>query len=423
MSKKVLIIGNRAREHALGWKLKQSPLIKEIYFAPGNAGTETIGTNIPIQINEIKKLADFAKRSNIFLTIGGSEESLALGIVDYFQKRGLRIFGPKKNAAQIEWSKAFSKNLMKKAGIPTASYGQFNNFQKAKKYIASHSYPLFIKASGLAEGKGAILCKSKKSAEKTLRDLMIKKIFGKSGETVVVEELLVGEEISIHAFSDGKTMQVFPTSQDNKAIFDGNKGPNTGGIGTIAPVPSISNKQLKEIEKTIVVPTLTQLKKSGRPFVGNLYPGLMMTKTGPKVIEFNARFGDPEIESYMRLLKTDLYKICIACIDGKLSKLKIKWEKKFACCIVITSGGYPGKYRKGDIITGIENAEKNPDVLVFHFATKKANGKLLTNGGRILGVTAVGKTMKEALRKGYKASSKIHFRGMHYRKDIGAKYR
>lgn len=423
MSKKVLIIGNRGREHAIGWKLKQSSHVKKLYFAPGNAGTSELGINIPLQITEIKKLAKFAKENQIFLTIVGSDEPLALGIVDYFQKQKLKIFGPTKKAAQIEWSKTFAKNLMKKSGIPTASFKSFTDFKVAKKYLESLPYPIFIKASGLAEGKGAIRCETKKQAEKILSDMLIKKLFGKAGSAVVIEELLIGEEVSIHAFSDGKTISLFPTAQDNKAIYDGGKGPNTGGIGTIAPVPSVNKSQQEEIKNSIVLPTLQALKKSGRTFIGNLYPGLMMTETGPKVIEFNARFGDPEMESYMRLLKTDLFEICMACIGGKLAAAKIQWAKQSSCCIVLTSRGYPGKYKKDRTITGIGDAEKIPGVKVFHFATKRVNGKLVTNGGRVLGVTATDRSLHEALKKAYKAVSKISFKGMHYRKDIGKKYR
>lgn len=423
MSKKVLIIGNRAREHAIGWKLKQSSHIAELYFAPGNAGTETLGRNIPIKISEIKKLAEYAKEHNIFLTIVGSDEPLAMGIVDYFQRKKLKIFGPSRRAAEIEWSKAFAKQLMKKAKIPTASFKSFTNHKFAKIYIADHAYPLFIKASGLAEGKGAVRCETKKQAEKTLSDMMVKKIFGEAGKTVVIEECLIGEEVSIHAFSDGMTTSLFPTAQDSKTIYDNNKGPNTGGIGTISPVPSVSTKQLQKIKEVIVLSALRALKKNNRPFVGNLYPGLMMTESGPKVIEFNARFGDPEMESYMRLLKTDLYEICMACIGGGLEKLNIQWRKEYACCIVLTSKGYPGKYRRGDVITGTEKAEKDPGIIIFHFGTKRIDDKLVTDGGRILGVTSVGSTMNEALTKGYKAVSKIHFKGMHYRRDIGKKYR
>lgn len=418
--KNILIIGSGAREHALGWKLKQSSKIGKIYFAPGSIGTETIGKSSGISILDNDKLTAFAKNNNIDLTIAGPDDALANGIVNAFHNQNLLIFGPTKEAAQIEWSKAFAKQLMREENIPTARYETFSDFAKAKKYIKKQPLPVVIKASGLALGKGVIIAQTLDEAEKTLEDIMVKRIFGNAGDQVVIEEFLQGKEISIHAFSDGENIALFPTSRDHKPIFEGNKGPNTGGMGTIAPVANITKKQLAEIKETIVIPVIKGLKKRGIPFVGCLYPGLMMTRNGPKVVEFNSRFGDPETESYMRLLQTDLYDILLACAEGRLPEINVQWKNSAACCIVLAAAGYPAAAKKGDIIYGLDKMA-NKDVIVFHFGTKKDGKNILTNGGRVLGVTATGRTLASALKKAYKAIGEkdIHFDGMQYRKDIG----
>lgn len=408
MPERVLLVGHGGRENALAWKLKQSPHVKEVYFAPDNL--------TPLEVER------YANERKIFLTVVGPDDFLAQGIVNLFLKGKRNIFGPTKEAAEIEWSKAFAKQLMEEK-IPTSSYSDFSDYKAARKYISSQQFPLYIKASGLALGKGAIKCTTGEEAEKALNDIMIKKVFGEAGETVVIEECLIGEEVSFHAFSDGKTFQVFPTAQDHKTIFDDNQGPNTGGMGTISPVPSVTKEQVQTVKKTIIVPILQALQNSGRTFTGCLYPGLMMTSVGPKVIEFNARFGDPEAQSYMRLLKSDLFEILVACVEGNLSDVNIEWEEKYACCIVMVSEGYPGPYVKGDKITGIEEAEKDPYVEVFLAGAKQIEHTFLTAGGRVLGVTATGNSLDEALDKGYEAVEKIYFRGMRYRRDIGAKYR
>lgn len=417
----ILIVGSLAREHALGWKLKQSKKVGKIYFAPGNPGTESIGESTGIDGLDIKSMAKFASVNKIDLTVAGSDDVLAKGIVNEFKKRGLKIFGPTKEAAQIEWSKAFAKDLMREENIPTAKFQTFTNAASAKKYINKQGAPIVIKASGLALGKGVIVALTLKEALGAIDQIMIKKIFGNSGAEVVIEEYLEGKEISIHAFSDGKTYSIFPTSRDHKPIYDGNKGPNTGGMGTIAPIAKISKNDIEVIKNKIVEPALKGLKKRGFPFVGCLYPGLKMTKNGPKVIEFNSRFGDPEQESYMRLLETDIFDILMSCVDGKLVKQKIKWSKRSACCIVIASKGYPQTSHKGDVIHGLEKYKNDKNIVVFHFATKKENGKVVTNGGRVLGVTATGTNLEEALEKAYSAigPNGIHFDGMQYRKDIG----
>lgn len=421
MNKKILIIGGGGREHALAWKLKQSPKVEKIFVAPGNAGTAELAENVDIPLTDIGGLVQFALNNQIDLTVVGSDDALALGVVDAFQSKNLNIWGPTKTAAKIEWSKSFAKDIMNSANIPTAHYKTFTNYNDALSYVKPQYLPTVIKASGLALGKGVAICKTMEEAETFLRSLMIDKIYGESGSEVIIEQFLTGSEFSVHAFSDGKNFSILPTSQDHKPIYNEDQGPNTGGMGTIAPLPWVSVESMAEISSKIVGPTLEQLKKSGSPFVGLLYPGLMMTKQGPKVIEFNSRFGDPECQSYMRLLKTDLFDILEASAEGKLNNINIEWENKFACCIVLASGGYPEKYQKGLPITGIERAEQLADIIVFHAGTKRDNKKLLTNGGRVLGVTAIADDLKSALDKAYSAIKLIHFEGMHYRTDIGRK--
>lgn len=416
---KILIIGSGGREHAIGWKVSQSPRAGQIYFAPGNGGTEKIGINVDIKSTDIQKLVEFAKKEKMDLTLALPDDPLALGIVDEFQKQNLRIWGPTKAASELEWSKAYAKDFMKRHNIPTAKYEIFTDFKKAKKYVEKGALPIVIKASGLALGKGVTVAHTKEEAIKTLEDILINKIFGNAGNEVVIEEFLSGTEISIHAISDGKSWKIFPPSQDHKRIYDGNVGPNTGGMGVIAPLPFVDDALLKRIEKEIVMPTINGMAKEGKPFIGILYPGIMLTKESPKVFEFNARFGDPETQTYMRLLDGDILDIVDASIDGKISTLEIKWKKLFACNIALASKGYPVIYEKGKIIKGIEEAEMQSDIIIFHAGTKMENNKLVTNGGRVLGVSATGNNLKEALEKAYKAIEKISFEGMQYRKDIG----
>jgi phosphoribosylamine---glycine ligase len=415
----ILIISSGGREHAVGWKLKQSPRVDKIFFAPGNPGTSLIGENTGIAALDFDGLIEFAKKNNIDFTVAGPDDVLAAGIVNAFQKAGLKIFGPTKEAAQIESSKAFAKKLMNEEKIPTAKYATFTDPKKAKAYIKNQTPPIVIKASGLALGKGVVIAQTIKEAEQVIDDMMIKKIFGTAGDEIVIEEFLQGREVSIHAFSDGQHVALFPTSRDHKPIFDGNKGPNTGGMGTIAPLSEISEKQLEEIRKKIVLPVIKGLKKRGISFVGCLYPGLMMTKDGPKVVEFNCRFGDPEMESYMRLLESDLYEILDACVEGTLNKVKPTWSKNSACCIILASAGYPASSHKGDVINGLESVDNN--VVVFHLGTKQDGKNIVTNGGRVIGITATGKTIDDALHLAYKQIGKkgIYFDGMQYRKDIG----
>lgn len=418
----VLVIGGSGREHAFAWKLAKSPRIGKLYAAPGNGGTRQVAKNVPIGATDIPKLVRFAKENEIGLTVVGPEDPLALGIVDAFQAQGLQIFGPTRAAAEIESSKAFAKELMQEAGVPTAPFRIFNKceYDKALTYIREHGAPIVLKASGLASGKGAHPCKTLKIAEAALAKIMLEHVHKEAGDTVVVEEFLDGQEISIHAFSDGKTSVLLPPAQDHKPIRDGDEGKNTGGMGTIIPVPWVNANTLRAVGEEVVHPTLNALAKRNRPFTGLLYPGLKMTSGGPKVLEFNARFGDPETQSYMRLLKTDLLDIMEACVNGTLANLTIEWHSGFAVCIVLASRGYPDKYEKNIPIHGIGDAEQLPGVVVFHAGTNFSN-TLKTSGGRVLGVTAVGNTLREALVQAYESVRFIHFNGMQYRKDIGAK--
>lgn len=414
----ILITGSGGREHALAWKLKRSAKVSKIFVAPGNAGTAQVAENI--SASKTEEIIEWIKNNPIDLVIVGPDDHLAEGIVDKLEKLGIAVFGPTQAAAEIEWSKSFAKQFMKEEGIPTASCEIFNNIEQAKLYIKKQSYPLVIKASGLALGKGVIIATSLEEAESALNEIMKGKIFGKAGSEVVIEEYLEGKEISVHAFCDGENAVLFPSAQDHKRIFDNDEGPNTGGMGTIVPVPWVTVEQMKEIQEKVVIPTIKALKNRGRPFKGILFPGIMITESGPKVIEFNARFGDPETQSYMRILETDLVEIILACVSGNLKEQNIKWSDKSACCVVVASGGYPGNYRKGEIIEGL-NMIEDEGVVVFHAGTKSVEGKVETNGGRVLGVTAVGDNLKESLGKAYKAVKSIFFEGIQYRKDIGSK--
>ncbi|MBU2597115.1 MAG: phosphoribosylamine--glycine ligase, partial [Planctomycetes bacterium] len=357
MASNVLVIGSGGREDSLARRLAQSSHIGNLFVAPGNGGTRNIAENVEIEATNIKELVRFAKHNAIDLTVVGPDDPLALGVVNAFQAQGLRIFGPTRGAMQIESSKAFSKQLMRAKGIPTASFRVFRKYRRAQQYARTHSTPIVVKASGLALGKGVHLCKTFVKAEKALIEIMLENAHQQAGKEVIIEEFLEGPEVSIHALCDGQTSILFPTAQDHKPIFDGDKGKNTGGMGTFAPVPWVSAQTLKDVDSQVVQPTLNALAERGIPFTGCLYPGLKMTNGGVKVLEYNARFGDPEMQSYMRLLKTDLLDVLDACVDGKLSKLRIEWNSGFAVCVVLASGGYPGKYKKGFPIFGINEAE------------------------------------------------------------------
>jgi len=415
---KVLVVGSGGREHTLVWKIAQSPKVKEIYCAPGNAGIKNLATCVNISADDIKGLADFAEEKRIDLTIVGPEGPLVEGIVDEFETRGLDIFGPSKAAAQIEGSKVFSKNLMKKYDIPTADYQVFDKFEDAITYIDTVDVPLVVKAEGLAAGKGVIIAKDRDEAKAAVKDIMINKTFGDSGARIVIEEFLEGPEVTILAVSDGRIAVPMVSSRDHKPIFDGNKGPNTGGMGAVSPAPAYGLELAEVVDKNIIQRTIDAMANEGIPFKGILYTGLMLTKTGPKVLEYNCRFGDPETQVVIPRLKTDLIDIVDAVINNNLSNIKIEWKDETAVCVVMSSGGYPGVYEKGKIINGINEAE-SLDTVVFHAGTELYNNKIVTAGGRVLGVTALGEDIRDARKKVYEAVSKIHFDSAYYRKDIG----
>ena len=408
----ILIIGSGGREHTLGWKIKQSPLVEQIYFAPGNPGTKEIGENIPIEVTDIQKLLKFAKNKKIDLTIVGPETPLVLGIVDVFKKNKLKIFGPSKKASQIEGSKIFAKNLMKKYKIPTAEYFIFNDFIEANKYLLKAKYPVVVKADGLYFGKGVCVCKNRKEAEDFLKQLNCKKI--------VIEECLYGQEISFMVITDGKDFISFLPSQDHKRLITNNQGPNTGGMGAYTPVPFVDVKLLKQIEKEIVAPTIKAMAKEGCLYQGILFPGLILTREGPKVLEYNCRFGDPETQSLMMQLDSDLIEIILAQQKNKLKNKKLVFKKGFTVGVVLASAGYPEKYTKGDQIHGIDKI-KDKDVQIFQAGTKQLDNKIVTNGGRVLLVTATALILDEAIKKAYQYIGKksVYFKGMQYRKDIG----
>jgi phosphoribosylamine--glycine ligase len=418
---KVLVIGSGGREHALVWKITQSPKVSQIYCAPGNAGISKFAQCININADNIEKLVDFAQEEKIDLTVVGPELPLSKGIVNEFNRKGLRIFGPSKEATEIESSKVFSKYLMKKYNIPTANYEVFQNSEKAFDYIKQQTFPLVIKADGLAAGKGVFIVKNLSQAEDALNTLMKKKTFGEAGRQIVIEEFLEGEEVSILAFCDGKTVVPMVSSQDHKKIFDNNQGPNTGGMGAYSPVPFYPNEFKKTVLEEILKPTVKGLQSEGREYKGVLYAGLVLTKEGPKVLEFNARFGDPETQVILPRLKTDLVDILNAVIEETLHKINIEWEDNAAVCVVVASGGYPGKYQKEKVISGLGRLEKMKDIIVFHAGTKLQDGKVITSGGRVLGITAWDETISKAKERAYKGVKEIYFEDMYYRKDIAVK--
>ncbi len=417
----VLIIGGGGREHALAWKLGQSPRINKLFVAPGNGGTKQVAENVAVNVMDSRALVAFAKANSIGLTIVTPDDPLAAGVVDAFQTAGLKAFGPVKAAAQIEASKAFSKQLMQENKIPTAAFASFTDETAAINHLKNCSYPTVVKASGLALGKGVIICQNADQAKEAVHLMMSGGAFGEAGSEIVIEDYLEGQEVSIHAISDGKDYILFPTAQDHKPIFDGDQGPNTGGMGTFAPVPWVTEEQLQAIKATTVEPALAGLAAQDSPFKGCLYPGLKMTADGPKVLEYNARFGDPETQSYMRLLDSDLLDLLEASVSGQIRESSVKWMDKFAVCIVLASGGYPGEYKKGQPIEGLEEAAKLEDIVIFHAGTKYEDDIYKTNGGRVLNVTATGETLQAALDKGYAAVKLIRFEGMQYRTDIGKK--
>jgi phosphoribosylamine--glycine ligase len=417
---KILVIGSGGREHALLWKLAQNPRVTELICAPGNAGTAELATNHPIAASDLPGLLALAKSEQVDLTVVGPDDPLAAGIVDLFQKEGLRVFGPLAAAARLESSKSFAKEFMIRHGIPTAGSATFSNPEAALTHCANASYPLVVKADGLALGKGVVIAQTQKEAEAAIREIMIEKVFGEAGNIIVIEEFLTGPECSLHALIDGKNYLLFPDAKDHKRALEGDQGLNTGGMGTISPSGVVDALMQERLKQEVLEPFVKGLVLDDLPFQGMLFPGLMMTPTGPKVLEFNCRFGDPETQSLMRRLKSDLLDLIEATIEGKLSKVKPVWEERAAVCIVLASGGYPGPIEKGKVITGIEAANADPDVMVFHAGTTLNDGQVVTSGGRVLGVTALGANLEEARTKAYAAADKIAFEGKQLRRDIGA---
>jgi phosphoribosylamine--glycine ligase len=418
---KVLVVGGGGREHALVWKVSQSPRVRKIYAAPGNAGMAQLAECVPIKAEDIPGLLAFAKKQAIDLAIVGPEGPLSMGIVDEFAKAGLRIFGPSGKAAVIEASKQFSKDLMKKYHIPSAEYGVFTDRAAAEAYVREKGAPIVVKADGLAAGKGVVVAETVEEALKALDLIMSQKAFGKAGDRVVIEECLKGEEASFMAFTDGQTVVPMASSQDHKRVFDGDKGPNTGGMGAYSPAPIVTKKLERKIMETIMVPTVRAMEKEGRLFKGVLYAGVMINEGEAKVLEFNARFGDPETQPVMSRLDTDLIAIIEAIVNGTLSKIEIAWKADSAVCVVMASGGYPGNYERGKEITGLDKAATRENVMVFHSGTSQKNGKIVTDGGRVLGVTGLGSVVAAAIDNAYAAVRDINFEGAHYRRDIGAR--
>jgi phosphoribosylamine--glycine ligase len=418
---KVLVVGGGGREHALAWKIAQSPKVSKVYCAPGNAGISEQATLVPIQANDLSRLLEFALKEKIDLTVVGPEDPLTRGIVDLFESKGLLIFGATKKAAEIEGSKAFAKEMMKKYHIPTAFYEIFDNRNEAVKYIRKQGAPIVVKADGLAAGKGVIVCKTVEEAIHSVDQIMVEKIFGNAGNRVVVEEYLVGEEASYIAFTDGKTILPMASSQDHKPVLDGDQGPNTGGMGAYSPAPVVTDEVHEKIIEKVLRPVIYGMGEEGRPYKGVLYAGLMIHEGHPKVLEFNARFGDPETQPVLMRMKGDIVPILEACIKGNLSQHKIEWDNRASVCVVMTSKGYPGDYEKGKIIEGLKEVSQMERVFVFHAGTTFKDGKIMTSGGRVLGVAGLGEDIPRAIERAYQAVKKISWDGVHYRTDIGQK--
>ena len=413
----ILVIGGGGREHTLAWKLAQSSEVDKIYAVPGNPGMEAVAECIPGSVEDNEALVKLAQEKKVGLVVVGPEVPLTNGIVDDMAAVGIPSFGPQKSAAQLEGSKSFSKGIMKKYGIPTAKYEVFTDADKAKAYIRQEGAPIVIKADGLAAGKGVIVAETLQQALDAIDEIMCDKAFGNAGSSVVVEEFMDGEEASVLAFTDGKTIVPMIPSQDHKRALDGDKGPNTGGMGTYAPAPVITPELMQRVQKEILEPTIAAMRAEGKEYKGCLYAGLMITAQGPKVVEFNARFGDPETQVVLPLLDSDLGKIMLACTNGTLADTEIKWKDKAAVCVVMSAGGYPAKYRKGDAISGLDDAAA-AGALVFHAGTAKKDGKVVTNGGRVLGIVALGDDIKAAVDKVYEDVRLVDFADVFYRKDI-----
>lgn len=416
----ILVIGSGGREHAICWKLKQSPKLERLYCAPGNAGIDGIAQCVPIGVEDVGGLLKFALEKKIDLTVVGPEASLVKGVVDVFSKKGLKVFGPSAEAAQLEGSKSFSKDFMHRRNIPTAVYKVFDTAKPALDFLSKVQMPIVVKADGIAAGKGVYVCKDLKEAEIAVDDIMMKRLFGDAGNRIVIEECLEGQEASVLAVCDGKHFLVLPTAQDHKRIFDDDLGPNTGGMGTFSPNPLVTAAVLDVIIARIIEPAVRGMYQEGMPFKGVLYAGIMLTTDGPKTLEFNVRFGDPETQCILPRLNSDLVDILLASCEGSLDQISVKWDTRACVCVVIASGGYPGKYQSGYPITGLE-AANDEDTVVFHAGTKNEGGHIVTQGGRVLGVTGLGANLTKACSKAYAAVDKISFEHLFFRRDIGVK--
>jgi phosphoribosylamine--glycine ligase len=415
----ILVIGSGGREHALAWKIRQSPHVKRLFAAPGNAGIATVANLVRLAAEDVNGLVRFARDERIDLTVVGPELPLTLGIVDEFRRHGLRIFGPTRDAAQIEGSKVFAKSLLRRSGVPTGFFSTFSDADEATRYVQEVGAPIVIKTDGLAAGKGVLICATVKDAEAGIDEIMRTRIFGDAGRQVVIEEFLEGEEASFLALVDGETVLPLASAQDHKRAFDGEAGPNTGGMGAYSPAPVVTHAMHERIMREIMQPVVGALRESKIDYRGVLYAGLMITGSGPKVLEFNARFGDPECQPLMLRLKSDLVEAMDACIDGRLAACRLDWDERAAACVVLAARGYPGAYEKGKIIRGLESLDGWENGVVFHAGTASRDHTVVTNGGRVLGVTALGRTVREAVQEAYWAVEQIHWEGVHYRRDIG----
>jgi len=418
---RILIVGSGGREHVLAWKIRQSPLTEELFCAPGNGGISRIAECVDIKADDTEALAGFAEEKKIDLTVVGPEVPLVAGIVDVFEQKGLKIFGPCREAAQLEGSKVFAKEFMYDCNIPTANFQKFDDMAAAKSFLQKVEFPLVIKADGLAAGKGVIICQDFLEAEKAVDEIMGEKIFAEAGRQIIVEECLEGEEVSILAISDGENYCLLDSSQDHKRIFDDDVGPNTGGMGAYSPAPILTEKLSKTISTRIIEPVIRGMQRNGVPFKGVLYAGLMITAEGPMVLEFNVRFGDPEAQAVLPRMNNDIVELMLASCEGRVDTVELEWDKRSCVCVVISSGGYPGEYEKGKEISGLEKAEKMTDTFVFHAGTKKEGKKIVTSGGRVLGVTSLGNGIDGAIERVYKAVDKIDFERCFFRRDIGSK--
>ncbi len=418
---KVLVIGSGGREHALAWKIARSPRVSKVFCAPGNAGIEETAEVVDLSASDIEGLARFADKNRIDLTVVGPELPLTMGIVDLFEERGLRIFGPSKAASELEGSKAFSKAAMKRHGIPTAAYETFDSREPALACIEKMGAPVVVKADGLAAGKGVTVARTVEEAKKAVEMMMVNKAFGSAGDRLVIEEFMEGEEASYLVFSDGENILPMPASQDHKAVYDGDRGPNTGGMGAYSPAPVVTGEMEERILNEIIHPLLRGMASEGRPYRGILYAGLMITEEGPKVVEFNVRFGDPECQPIIMRMKGDIIPVIEAAIDGRLDSAEMEWDDRAAVCVVMASKGYPGSYEKGKVITGLEEVKAMDDVFVFHAGTARKGERIVTSGGRVLGVTALGEGIGDAIKRAYDAVGRIHWDGVYFRKDIGRK--